>query len=83
MASLASNNASAPPSQGGPPKRPRVGQTHRLIHQALDNYDLTAISDFVRISNLGVAIPRALDEFVGEALLRRLRGLGLTLGNHA
>jgi hypothetical protein len=79
---VASYTAYAPAGQvPRTPKRPRAGQVNRLVHEALDLYDLTAIADYIRDSNPDVALPRDLNEVVHEALVRRLTGCGLSLGN--
>jgi hypothetical protein len=82
MTSAALFSASAYAEQPFPaPKRPRTGQLNRLVHEALDLYDFTAIADYVRDSNPDIAFPRDFNEVVHEALDIRLRGFGLSLGN--
>jgi hypothetical protein len=63
------------------PKRPYAGQVHRLIHQTLNLYDFTATADYIRVTHPGVVLPCELDELVREALVNRLVGCGLSLGN--
>jgi hypothetical protein len=54
---------------------------HR-VHKALDLYDFDAITNYIRDTSSDVVLPRTLGEIVERALVLRLRGFGLSLGNH-
>jgi hypothetical protein len=62
-------------------RKPRQGEAHRVVQQAVDQINLVPVVDYVEGASPTVQMPKALVEMIAQAIAARLAAFGLSLGN--